>query len=80
MDEPIVVRWWTLTDATPARWRPVKVSLPSDASCREDLQALQRGVDPKDAQLTKEKLENLQRTDAKLRKPFIDALLASHPR
>lgn len=73
-------RFWTLTEASPAKWGPVRQPLPSDSGLREDLQALQQGVDPKDAQLTKEKLENLQRNDAKLRKPHIEALVAQHSR
>lgn len=73
-------RFWTLCDATPAHWGRAPEPLPSDAGFREDLQALQHGGDVKDAQLTKERLENSQRNDAKLRKPFIEALLAAHPR
>ena len=42
--------------------------------------ALQQGADPRDAQATKERLENAQRLDAKIRKPFIEALLASSSR
>ena len=61
-------------------WGPVAAPLPSDCRFRDDLRALQAGQDPKEAQATKEKLENMQRTDAKIRKPHIEALLASHGR
>ena len=64
----------------PARWGAVSSPLPSDSHFREDLQALAQGIDPKEAQLTKEKMENMQRNDAKLRKPYVEALMAAHTR
>ncbi|KAK9792709.1 hypothetical protein WJX73_008944 [Symbiochloris irregularis] len=71
-------RFWTLSEARPAVWGPVEAPLPSDCRFREDLRALQAGQDPREAQATKEKLENMQRNDAKLRKPHIEALLAAN--
>ncbi|GAB4822181.1 hypothetical protein N2152v2_009227 [Parachlorella kessleri] len=60
-------RYWTLGDEAPQHWVPVANPLPSDCRFREDLVLLQQG-DVKQGQVAKERLENLQRTDAKLRK------------
>ena len=72
-----VCRMWTLTEERPAKWQPTTESLPSDCRRRHDLVALQQGQDPKQAQSTKELLENLQRSDAKLRKAALEARSAS---
>ena len=66
-------RMWTLASETPTRWRAVDEPLPSDCSRRQDLLALAQGADMKQAQHTKELMENLQREDAKLRKAALDS-------
>ena len=60
-------RSWTLLDTQPDKWTQVQHLLPSDCSKRLDLQTLLTG-DTVAAQDMKEKLENLQRSDAKIRK------------
>ena len=60
-------RYWTLGEEAPQHWVPVATPLPSDCRFREDLVLLQQG-DVKQGQVAKERLENRQRTDAKLRK------------
>mmetsp|Transcript_35594 Transcript_35594/g.79082 ORF Transcript_35594/g.79082 Transcript_35594/m.79082 type:complete len:531 (+) Transcript_35594:289-1881(+) len=59
-------RYWSLAKEKPEKWQPVQNPLPSDARYRHDLAVLARG-DLKQAQEWKEKLENLQRRDKKLR-------------
>lgn len=61
-------RMWTLANESPVRWQPIDYPLPSDCSRRQDLLALAHGADMKQAQHTKELMENLQRSDAKMRK------------
>lgn len=51
----------------PDRWQPMQHVLPSDCSRRLDLQTLLSG-DVEAAQVKKVELENVQRTDAKIRK------------
>lgn len=60
-------RYWTLVEEKPDRWLPMQHVLPSDCSRRLDLQTLLSG-DVEAAQVKKVELENLQRTDAKIRK------------
>ncbi|KAL3130634.1 hypothetical protein ABBQ38_008026 [Trebouxia sp. C0009 RCD-2024] len=60
-------RYWTLNDAHPDKWMPFQYPLPSDCSKRLDLQTLLSG-DIAAAQEMKVELENLQRSDAKIRK------------
>ena len=66
-------RMWTLVNEAPAKWQAVEDSLPSDCSRRQDLLALAHGADVKQAQHTKELMENLQRSDAKLRKAALES-------
>ena len=61
------IRYWTLVEEKPDKWLPMQHVLPSDCSKRLDLQTLLTG-DVEAAQLKKVELENLQRTDAKIRK------------
>lgn len=60
-------RYWTLNDVQPDKWMPFQNPLPSDCSKRLDLQTLLSG-DMVAAQDMKVELENLQRSDAKIRK------------
>ena len=60
-------RYWTLNDVHPDKWMPFQNPLPSDCSKRLDLQTLLSG-DIVAAQDMKIELENLQRSDAKIRK------------
>ena len=61
-------RYWTLVAEPSSSWQAVgDGSLPSDCHQRQDLLTLLSGDIPS-AQAMKEALENLQRTDAKLRK------------
>ncbi|KAG7670021.1 putative Oxysterol-binding protein 9 [Nannochloris sp. 'desiccata'] len=59
-------RFWTLNEEEGSAWIPDPHPLPSDTRFREDL-ALLLVEDVPAAQLAKEKLENRQRRDAKLR-------------
>ena len=61
------LRYWTLVEEKADRWQPMQHLLPSDCSRRLDLQTLLTG-NVEAAQLKKVELENLQRTDAKIRK------------
>ncbi len=63
----IVCRYWTLLDSQADKWTQLQHPLPSDCSKRLDLQTLLSG-DVVAAQEMKERLENLQRSDAKIRK------------
>lgn len=63
----LFLRYWTLNDAHPDKWMPFQYPLPSDCSKRLDLQTLLSG-DIAAAQEMKVELENLQRSDAKIRK------------
>ena len=56
-----------MLDVKPDRWTQTKHVLPSDSSKRLDLQTLLTG-DVAAAQEMKVELENLQRSDAKIRK------------
>lgn len=60
-------RYWTLLDSQADKWTQLHHPLPSDCSKRLDLQTLLSG-DVVAAQEMKERLENLQRSDAKIRK------------
>ena len=60
-------RYWTLLDVQPDKWVQTQPLLPSDCSKRLDLQTLLSN-DMVAAQDMKTKLENLQRSDAKIRK------------
>jgi hypothetical protein len=55
-----------LSEEKPLSWEPVANALPSDSRFREDL-ALVKAGNIKAAQEWKEKLENAQRKDKKLR-------------
>ena len=63
----LLFRYWTLNDVQPDKWMPLQNLLPSDCSKRLDLQTLLSG-DIVAAQDMKVELENLQRSDAKIRK------------
>ena len=63
----LLFRYWTLNDVQPDKWMPFQNSLPSDCSKRLDLQTLLSG-DIAAAQDMKVELENLQRSDVKIRK------------
>lgn len=63
----MLFRYWTLNDARPDKWMPIQNSLPSDCSKRLDLQTLLSG-NVVAAQDMKVELENLQRSDVKIRK------------
>lgn len=63
----MLLRYWTLNDVQPDQWMPFQHLLPSDCSKRLDLQTLLSG-DIAAAQDMKVELENLQRSDAKIRK------------
>jgi len=63
----VVDRYWTLLDTQPDKWTQLQRPLPSDCSKRLDLQTLLSG-DVVAAQEMKERLENLQRSDVKIRK------------
>lgn len=61
--------YWELGKKQPVEIFPVHDPLPSDSSFRLDIQPLAKG-DLEAAQKAKEELENLQRTDRKLRAEF----------
>ena len=63
----VAIRYWTLMEEKADRWQAMQHLLPSDCSRRLDLQTLLTG-NVEAAQLKKVELENLQRTDAKIRK------------
>lgn len=71
-------RYWTLCEEDYPSWRPVPDPLHSDSSTREDLQALKAG-DLALAQRQKERLEQQQRYDRKLRQEGLEAA-AKHRR
>lgn len=59
-------QYWHIDEFKPYAYRERKDPLPSDARYREDLVCLKFGDIP-EAQVWKEKLENIQRNDRKLR-------------
>ena len=59
-------RYWNLLGQAPDLWQPDPNPLPSDGRFRQDLAVLLTG-DIKGSQMWKEKLENMQRADKKLR-------------
>lgn len=67
-------RFWTLDRDRPGAWDPDPGALPSDCRYRQDLVDLIAG-DFSTAQATKERMEQEQRHDAKLRKAGRKALL-----
>ena len=58
--------WWNGEIRPLEEWKSSQDHLPSDSSCREDLQFLARG-DVASAQVHKDRLENIQRRDKALR-------------
>jgi hypothetical protein len=70
-------RLWSIKDTIPNYPQPVSNPLPSDARFREDLIALEKG-DLELAQQMKEKLEDKQRREKKLRKGMLSTASSSN--
>lgn len=63
------IRYWDIRTNFPIKIIELEKNLPSSSIYREDRMLLEEG-NIKDAQLSKERIENLQRHDRKLREKF----------